>query len=158
MPSKSHLGDPETTPSGRASRDDSPLVRLAAAVAARAHARQHRRDGVTPYITHPEAVALRVRREPAEVIAAAWLHDVLADTQETPASLRAAGLPEIVVEAVIVLTKEGGSYEEYLARVRANPIARKVKVADMLHNLSDEPTQRQILKYAQGLLALLDNP
>ena len=158
MTSKSHPGDPESPPSGSASDDRSLLVRLAAAVATQAHAQQHRRDGVTPYITHPEAVALRVRREPAEVIAAAWLHDVLEDTQETPASLRAAGLPEIVVAAVVVLTKSGDGCEEYLARVRANPIARKVKVADMLHNLSDEPTQRQILKYTRGLLALLENP
>jgi len=39
--------------------------------------------------------------------------------------------------------------------VKENEIARKVKVADMLHNLSDEPTKKQILKYAQGLVALL---
>lgn len=62
------------------------------------------------------------------------------------------------VHRVSLLTKDqsGLSYEEYLARVRANPIACRVKVADMLHNLSDSPTQKQILKYARGLLILLE--
>lgn len=133
----------------------SELVLLAASLATRAHAGQYRRDGVTPYITHPEGVASRVREEAAEVVATAWLHDVLEDTSETPESLRAAGMPTVVIDAVAVLTKDGGDYEAYLARVRANPIATKVKVADMLHNLSDGPTQKQILKYARGLLALL---
>lgn len=91
-------------------------------------------------------------------MATAWLHDVVEDTTETIESLRAAGIPEAVLEAVSVLTKDdsGLSYEEYLALVRANPIACKVKVADMLHNLSDSPTQAQILKYARGLLLLLE--
>lgn len=133
------------------------LIRLAADLATQAHRGQFRRDGVTPYITHPAAVARLVEKESPEVIATAWLHDVVEDTSETPETLRGAGIPEAVVDAVILLTKDqsGLSYEEYLARVRANPIACRVKVADMLHNLSDSPTQKQILKYARGLLILL---
>ena len=55
------------------------IVRLAAQIATDAHRGQFRRDGVTPYISHPEAVAKRVEGDDlAEAIA--WLHDVLEDT------------------------------------------------------------------------------
>lgn len=131
------------------------IVAIAKQVASRAHSGQHRRDGYTPYINHPAAVAAKLAGESAVVIATAWLHDVLEDTAETPETLRAAGVPESVVQAVEVLTKADDlSYDEYLMGVRLNWIARKVKIADMLHNLSDAPTDRQIIKYAKGLLAL----
>ena len=129
---------------------------LAEQIARRAHANQFRRDGVTPYIAHIEAVVKRLAGENDDVIAAAWLHDVIEDTCLIPETLRQAGIPDRVVNAVIRLTKTGArSYDFYLEGVKENEIARKVKVADMLHNLSDEPTKKQILKYAQGLVALL---
>lgn len=133
------------------------IIEISKQVASRAHSGQHRRDGWTPYINHPAAVAGKLAGESVVVIATAWLHDVLEDTAETPETLRAAGLPDSVIHAVEVLTKtEGVSYGEYLSGVRQNWIARKVKVADMLHNLSDAPTERQIIKYAKGLLLLLN--
>ncbi len=125
-------------------------------IARKAHAGQYRRDGHTPYINHPAAVARKLSGESAEVIATAWLHDVLEDTAETAETLRAAGVPDSVINAVEVLTKSKDvSYDEYLSGVRQNWIARKVKVADMLHNLSDNPTDKQIVKYAKGLLFLV---
>lgn len=128
---------------------------LASVFAAKAHDGQKRRDGQTAYIMHPQAVAYKLRHEADEVVMTAWLHDVLEDTAETPETMRAAGIPERVIEAVRVLTKtDGVSYREYLERVKADEIARKVKVADMLHNLSDAPSERQIVKYAKGLLVL----
>jgi len=133
------------------------IIEISKQVASRAHSGQHRRDGWTPYINHPAAVAGKLADESAVVVATAWLHDVLEDTAETPETLRAAALPESVIHAVEVLTKtEGVSYDEYLLGVRQNWIARKVKIADMLHNLSDAPTDRQIIKYAKGLLVLLN--
>lgn len=135
------------------------LILTATHIASCAHRGQVRRDGYTPYIMHPSDVAKRLARESEEVIATAWLHDVLEDTKETPKTLRAAGIPDTVVHAVEVLTKNKGvSYEEYLNGVRQNWIARKVKVADMLSNLSDSPTQKQIVKYAKGLLVLCEPP
>ena len=134
------------------------IIAISKQVASRAHSGQHRRDGYSPYINHPAAVAAKLAGESAVVIATAWLHDVLEDTTETPETLRAAGVPDSVIHAVEVLTKtEGVSYDEYLSGVRQNWIARKVKVADMLHNLSDAPTERQIIKYAKGLLSLLND-
>ena len=141
-----------------ASRQSPNLVALSIALAQRAHSNQFRRDRVTPYITHPQAVAKRVAGDLDEVIATAWLHDVLEDTCETAESLRRAGICEIVIEAVTVLTKRGDGYAEYLAQVKSNSIACRVKVADMLHNLRDNPTDHQIIKYARGLLILLGEP
>lgn len=133
------------------------IIEISKQVASRAHSGQHRRDGWTPCINHPAAVAGKLAGESAVVIATAWLHDVLEDTAETPETLRAAGLPDSVIHAVEVLTKnEGVSYDEYLLCVRQNWIACKVKIADMLHNLSDAPTDRQIIRYAKGLLVLLN--
>lgn len=128
----------------------------AASIAAAAHRGQFRRDGVTPYIEHPAAVAARVRGdEKAEMVA--WLHDSIEDTEETAESLAAKGAPAEVVEAVALLAHPRGEpYRQYLERVKAHPLAAKVKVADMLANLSDAPAERQIRKYAQGLLLLLD--
>jgi len=126
----------------------------AALIAIEAHKHQFRRDGVTPYIRHPEAVAGRLLNESDLVIATAWLHDVLEDTQETPKSLRAAGIPETVIDAVRLLTKTDDDYPMYLYRIQAHPIARVVKYADVMCNLLDDPTEDQIKKYAQAIQIL----
>jgi (p)ppGpp synthase/HD superfamily hydrolase len=129
---------------------------LAEQIARKAHSNQFRRDGVTPYITHPEAVANKLKSEGDEAVAVAWLHDVLEDTKMTPECLRDAGIPMTVIDAVCDLTHQREEpYADYLEWIKRNPLAVKVKVADMLHNLSDAPTQKQIVKYARGLLALL---
>jgi len=132
---------------------------LAELLARRAHEGQFRRDGITPYIKHPEGVAERLKGESDEVVAVAWLHDVLEDTKMTEAILLQEGLSIAVVQAVSVLTKQKGQlYWAYLAELNKNPIAKKVKIADMLHNLSDSPTEKQIIKYCKGLIYLLGGP
>lgn len=131
------------------------LPELAKQIATRAHAGQTRRDGKTPYITHPEAVADRFMAD--VLVAIAWLHDTLEDTSETPDSLRSQGVPEQVVSSVVAMTKTPGEeYFAYLGRVRADPLARLVKIQDMLHNLGDQPTYKQIRKYCKGLLYLTE--
>ena len=128
---------------------------LAREIATSAHAGQFRRDGVTPYITHPESVASRVAGDPI-LEATAWLHDVLEDTDETSDSLAKQGIPADVIHAVELLTKNGeGSYDDYLNQVLTDATATQVKVADMLSNLADNPTRAQIRKYAYGLLKLV---
>lgn len=141
--------DPQQEPSAD-------LIELARTIATQAHDGQFRRDGVTPYIKHPAAVASRAPKAPASQ-AAAWLHDVLEDTELSRDDLIAQGIPEDVVVAVEALTKQDDlSYEENLQRVAANELARGVKIADMLSNLADSPTKNQIRKYAHGLLRLLE--
>ena len=132
------------------------LVLLASSIARKAHAGQFRRDGVTPYITHPEAVAKSLEGEHPDVISAAWLHDVLEDTDVGFSDLNNAGIPEHVIAAVALLTRwDGQPYEDYLRWITQDEIALKVKIADIRHNLSDAPTEKQVAKYeiALGLLA-----
>jgi (p)ppGpp synthase/HD superfamily hydrolase len=131
---------------------------IARGIATLAHRGQYRRDGRTPYIAHPNAVADRLEARGAddETLAVAWLHDVLEDAGLTTDELRERGISERVASAVLVLTHMPDEpYENYLRGVKADPIARVVKVEDMLHNLGDSPTEKQILKYAKGLQLLL---
>lgn len=131
------------------------LTELARKIATDAHDGQFRHDGITPYIKHPEEVVNRVGNCPS-LIAAAWLHDVLEDTSETRESLLGKGIPLDVVRAVGVLTKSSTfTYDQYLDSILTDAIATKVKIADMLANLADHPTEKQIRKYAQGLLRLV---
>ena len=138
---------------------DSPnfLIGLSMHIAFKAHVNQYRRDGVTPYINHPRAVADRVRHLGHEYVCVAYLHDVLEDTKVTYSDLENEGIPENILKAVEILTKSDDiSYDEYLYSIKCNELARKVKIADMLSNLADNPTDKQIKKYAKGLLFLVD--
>ena len=134
--------------------DNAELLTLAEQIATRAHDGQFRRGGVVPYVEHPRAVVGRLEDDPeAQVVA--WLHDVIEDTDETAESLVEAGIPAHLVEAVVQLTKTRETrYEDYLEQISGAPLAKKVKVADMLSNLADHPTKKQIRKYAKGLLYL----
>jgi (p)ppGpp synthase/HD superfamily hydrolase len=129
--------------------------------ATEAHRGQFRRNGITPYILHPAHVVSRLAAEgeSENVIAAAWLHDVLEDTQTTEIFLRSAGFPDRVIKAVVALSKrKGEDYDEYLSRVMLDAIARKVKIADILHNITDSPTQGQLSRYARALNFLVNHP
>lgn len=132
------------------------LAELAETIARKAHDGQFRRDGITPYITHPEAVATSLKGESDEVVAAAWLHDVLEDTDVSYLDLKQSGIPEEVIEAVALLTRwDNQDYKDYLRLIVQDDIAWKVKLADIKHNLSDSPTEKQKAKYAEALKILL---
>lgn len=132
-------------------------VTMAREIATKAHQGQFRRDGKTPYISHPQRVAKRLEGNP-QAQAVAWLHDVLEDTSVTSTELRQAGLGEDIIKAVEILTKTRGvKYLDYLQRVKASDLARQVKIQDMLDNLSDKPSDKQIVKYARGFLVLIDS-
>jgi (p)ppGpp synthase/HD superfamily hydrolase len=104
----------------------------AIALAAEAHAGQFDKVG-QPYILHPLRVMLAVSS--LEERMAAILHDVVEDTAWTLDGLRGEGFPPAVIEAVGLLTKSDGDvYEEYVARIRANEMARRVKLADLADN------------------------
>jgi (p)ppGpp synthase/HD superfamily hydrolase len=125
---------------------------IAHAIAKSAHANQFRKDGITPYFDHPVAVANLVRKYRVVAI----LHDVLEDNPKiTPELLLEQEISKENVEAVILLTrKENEDYFEYLNKIKQNPIARKVKIADICHNLTDDPSRKQVEKYIKALLFL----
>ncbi|MCD8082685.1 MAG: HD domain-containing protein [Clostridiales bacterium] len=68
------------------------MIQKAAAFAARAHDGVMRKGSDIPYIYHPMEVALITAQltDDEEVIAAAYLHDVLEDTPTTPEELEQA--------------------------------------------------------------------
>lgn len=119
------------------------------------HQGKFRRDGRTPYINHPMDVAQRL--DDRNLKAIAYLHDSLEDTTLTVEEMRKWGISEGVISVVQILThREEESYQDYLGRVKANSHACAVKIADMLCNLSDDPTPKQIRKYARGLIFLTE--
>lgn len=108
------------------------LTATALALARKVHAGQTDKAG-QPYIEHVLAVAERMDTE--EAVCTAVLHDVLEDGGLVADDLRAAGMPEPVVEAVALLTHDPAvDYYDYIREVAANPLAAKVKHADLEHN------------------------
>lgn len=142
------------------------LVRRAQFFAETVHAGQIDKCG-QPYIDHVACVARGCEgSETAEC--AAWLHDVLEDTQTTAEDVLAAGIPAYVVTVVQALTKPRGEpYLDYLRRiVEAGPDAIAVKIADLQDNLDPlrstaswtMPTyQRWKYEAALRLLIAVDN-
>lgn len=126
----------------------------ALAIARIAHNKQFRRDGTTPYINHVLDVASRCTTIATRIVA--LMHDVLEDNETfTPEILIDFGFETAIVDAVVTLTKkEGQAYEDYLVGVKADFLARDVKIADMISNLADAPTPKQIEKYIKGLAFL----
>ena len=112
----------------------SALINKAIDISYDAHQGQKDKAG-RPYFVHPFTVAMKMDTE-AE-ICAALLHDVLEDTSITPEYLRENFTPEIADAVEILTHKSGTSYDEYILAVKANPIALKVKLADIEHNMDE---------------------
>ncbi len=105
----------------------------AISLAAEAHNGQKDKNGA-PYILHPLRVMARVQSETEKIVAV--LHDIIEDTDYTIENLRENGYSKEVLEAIDCLTKrDGEDYDEYLNRSMSNPIAQKVKIADLEDNM-----------------------
>ena len=129
-------------------------------VAFAAHAGQVDKSGA-PYIAHVVRVASRVDRAEDQIVA--LLHDTVEDCDTTLDDIEAGFGPEIA-SAVDAITKRAHEpLEDYFARVRVDPIATRVKRADVADNsdpvrmaqLGPEFQERLRAKYAKAL-ALLD--
>ncbi|GAA1956957.1 HD domain-containing protein [Kitasatospora viridis] len=104
------------------------------ALAERAHAGQLDKVGV-PYIEHVRAVAHALEPFGPYAQMAGLLHDVIEDTDWTADRLRAAGVPAVVVDTVVAVTKQPGvAYEEMIRAIAGKPRATLVKIADNAHN------------------------
>ena len=137
------------------------LYEKAVMIAQEAHKGQMDKGG-NPYIEHPLHVASQV--ETLELKMIAVLHDTLEDSSLTAADLMEAGLPEEVVEAIVVLTHEDGNeeaYLDYIRRVAGNKLAARVKKEDLKRNMDmsriQSPTEKdrkRCAKYEKALRLL----
>jgi len=107
------------------------LTNKAMKIAYKAHHGQVDYNGI-PYIFHPIHLAEQMDEEVA--CCAALLHDVAEDTDVTLEEL-AKEFPSEVIEVLKLLTHEKETdYFDYVRAIKANPIAVKVKLADLAHN------------------------
>jgi len=134
------------------------ILDAAIALASRVHAGQVDKAG-KPYILHPLRLMMKFWLEEQLV---SLLHDVVEDGDVSLDELRELGVPEAAVTAIDCLTKrQGESYEQFIARIRPNPLATKVKIADIHDNLDltrlpvvqDKDLERAA-KYHRALLYL----
>ena len=121
----------------------------------KAHKDQVDKSGM-PYVFHPFHVAEQMTDEATTIVA--LLHDVVEDTDYTLEDIAAEGFGEDILEAVALMTHEDDvPYLDYVAKLKDNPIARAVKLADLAHNSDlsrigeiDEETKQRLEKYKKA--------
>ena len=97
-----------------------------------AHDGQLDKSGL-PSVTHPLHVAEQISNEANTIVA--LLHDVMEDTAYTASDLREVGFDQEIIDALLLLTHDLPiSYMDYIRKLSTNPLARKVKIADLKHN------------------------
>ena len=96
-----------------------------------AHMGQADKAGV-PYIFHPYHVAEQMTDEYA--VCAALLHDVVEDTGLSLCDIERQFGPETAAAIDAISRREDEPWGKYLERVKHNPIARAVKISDLIDN------------------------
>ena len=134
-----------------------------------AHVGQSRRDG-SEYFSHPSEVRNIARKfypKDNVVQMAALLHDSLEDAPGSTVSsveemeefikgsIQDPAAGDEVIRVVRALTHEkGGDYQAYVIDLLGDVPTLRVKLADMVHNLTDNPSPKQKAKYASALNAI----
>ena len=85
-----------------------------------------------PYILHPTRVAGRMRTPEEKVVG--WLHDVVEDTGLSLCDIERQFGPETAAAIDAISRREDEPWGKYLERVKHNPIARAVKISDLIDN------------------------
>ena len=135
------------------------LTKKALGLCFQAHKDQVDKSGL-PYVFHPFHLAEQMTDEWTTV--AALLHDVVEDTAYTFDDLQAMGYPKEVLEALKLLTHDDDMpYLAYVAKIKVNPIARAVKLADLRHNsdltrldVVDQKALERAAKYRKAIALL----
>ena len=130
----------------RVSAEDMARIHAAFELAREAHSEQKRKSG-EPYIIHPIAVATIVAIElklGANPVIAAFLHDVVEDTDYTIDDIRqrfgddVAFLVSVVTKkstGIYEISKQVDNYKQMLNSIHYDIRALLVKLADRLHNM-----------------------
>ena len=129
-------------------------------IAYNAHKNQLDKAGI-PYIYHPIHLAEQMDTETECIVA--LLHDVVEDTDITFDDLEKE-FPKDSIEALKLLTHDKSvDYMEYIKAIKENDIAKKVKIADLIHNSDltrlENITPKNILrkeKYKKAVDILLE--
>ena len=133
-------------------------------IATEAHKGQHDKSG-KDYIGHPLRVMEMGKTEDEKIVGV--LHDVVEDSEWTFEMLEAEGFSEEVMAALRCVTKisEKESYDDFIERVKKNPLAVAVKINDLTDNmdirrlpyLSDKDVKR-LKKYLKAYKRLTGEP
>jgi (p)ppGpp synthase/HD superfamily hydrolase len=121
-----------------------------------------------PYINHVERVADTVERSSEfqgwslaqrdVALCSAYLHDVVEDTDYSIWDVQNAFGNDVAGVVGLLTHHSGTSYDEYLVRVKDDPISRIIKRADMCDNMCTLPftpsTTRMWEKYTKGIAFL----
>lgn len=103
---------------------------------ARFHHEGQRDKAGNDYIAHPLYVMDRFGPDDVACRIVGVLHDVPEDTEMTIDDLRAEGFSEEIIEAIDAITiRPCETMKDYIERVKKNPIATRVKIEDVRHNL-----------------------
>ena len=139
------------------------LLEKSIIIATRAHSGQFDKGG-NPYILHPLRVMLSLDNDEDRIVGI--LHDVLEDTSITLRHLDDNGFHgeiEILDALVSITRKSNESYKDFILRVKLNPIALRVKLADLRDNMNisriNSPTEKDFLrieKYKKAYKLLTD--
>jgi len=112
-------------------------------IAREVHKNQKRWDG-SPYIEHPKAVAkltCLAYKDDSKIIeleCIAWLHDTIEDSpdpQKVETQLRRQFSAEIVNAVKAMSRPKNWDYFDFIMNLIQNPLATKVKIVDISHNL-----------------------
>ena len=136
------------------------LTKKAINIAYNAHMGQYDDFGI-PYIFHPMHLAEQMDTEEECVVAI--LHDVVEDTDVTIEELE-KDFPTQIIDAIKLLTHDKSvDYMDYINNLKANPIAKKVKLADLKHNSDltrlDKITEKDLIrneKYKKAIKFLFE--
>lgn len=120
--------------------------------AALKHKGQTRNNGDN-YIIHPVRVSQEVKTDQQRIIA--LLHDTIEDTNTTLEEIALHFGKEVAIAVDCLTHRKGESYKDYIERVKQNPDAVKVKMADICDNLTSAPSENAIKKGTYGLTELL---
>ncbi len=126
-----------------------------------AHKNQVDKSGL-PCVFHPFHLAEQMTDERTTIVA--LLHDIVEDTDYTLDDLRNMGFESDIIEALMLMTHDKAvPYMEYVAKIKNNPIARAVKLADLRHNsdlsrldIVDEKALKRKEKYSEAIRLLID--
>ncbi|MBE6901250.1 MAG: bifunctional (p)ppGpp synthetase/guanosine-3',5'-bis(diphosphate) 3'-pyrophosphohydrolase [Ruminococcaceae bacterium] len=124
-----------------------------------AHNGQTDKTGL-PYVFHPYHLAEQMTDEISVVCA--LLHDVVEDTDISFDDLRKMGFPDRVIDVLRLLTHDDDTpYMDYVRGLADDPIAKKVKLADLAHNsdltrldVVDEKALARAERYKQAIKLL----